>query len=196
MPTRTSPVTVYISAASDLMAERDALARMIVELPVTLAWHIVQSPLEGEPLDREAIQAADLHLLLMGGDIRAPVGLEWYLARQAQRRSVAFLKTGVARTPAGQVFVQQARVRWRSFKGVADLIRQVRQVLVEHLLQEATRYDLSDEEIGRLKAFLEEESAQSTDETDRSAGHSAVVLSRERFMPSEGVPLEVPPEES
>jgi hypothetical protein len=37
------PVTIYISASPTLMAAREALARMIAELPVTLAWHIVQT---------------------------------------------------------------------------------------------------------------------------------------------------------
>jgi len=49
------PVIIYISAAPNLMAEREALARMIAELPVTLAWHIVQTPAEAEPLDLESL---------------------------------------------------------------------------------------------------------------------------------------------
>ena len=62
-------VTIYISAASDLMAEREALARLIAELPVTLAWRIVQSPVEAEPIDTEALLNADLYFVLMGADI-------------------------------------------------------------------------------------------------------------------------------
>jgi hypothetical protein len=73
-----APVTIYISAASDLMAERETLARMIAELPVTLAWRIAQTPVsQTDSLDTEALQVADLHFLLMGTDIRAPVGLDW-----------------------------------------------------------------------------------------------------------------------
>jgi hypothetical protein len=71
------PTTIYISAASDLMAEREALARMIAALPVTLAWRIVQTPVaDVDPLDLEALGSADLYFLVMGSDIRAPVGLE------------------------------------------------------------------------------------------------------------------------
>jgi hypothetical protein len=47
------PVTIYVSASPNLMAEREALARMIAELPVTLVWHIVQTPLEAKPIDIE-----------------------------------------------------------------------------------------------------------------------------------------------
>ena len=39
------PVVIYISAAGDLLPERETLARMIAALPVTLTWHVVQTPL-------------------------------------------------------------------------------------------------------------------------------------------------------
>jgi len=60
------PVTIYVSASPNLMAEREALARMIAELPVTLVWHIVQTPLEAKPIDIKAVQSADLFFLIMG----------------------------------------------------------------------------------------------------------------------------------
>ncbi len=94
-------VIIYISAASDLVAEREALARMVVELPVTLAWHICQTPTGAERLDGESLQAADLYLLLMATDIRAPVGMELHMALQAGKKVNAFLKRAVPRTPAG-----------------------------------------------------------------------------------------------
>lgn len=184
-----SPVTIYISAASDLTAERDALARMIADLPVTLAWRIAQTPGEGESLDREAAQAADLHLLVMGTDIRAPVGLEWALVKRAGRPTVAFLKQDVVRTPAGQVFVNQARLSWRRFTDTADLSRQVQRVLAEHLLRHAVQYALTPVEVEQLEALR---AAEADTEAEKPAGgevadHSAVILSRERFVPSEGV---------
>ncbi len=52
-------VTIYISAAPDLMAERETLARMIAELPVTLPWHIVQTPTEAEPIDTDALGCSE-----------------------------------------------------------------------------------------------------------------------------------------
>ncbi len=197
MTARSSPVLVYISAASDLMAERDALARAIVELPVTLAWEIVQSPLEEAPVDRDALRRADLYILVMGGDIRAPVGLEWHLARRAGRPVIAFLKRGIARTPAGHIFVQDAHVPWRPFATPGDLSAQVQRLLAEHLVEHAGQYALTREEVRRLKALLEDTEEHPADvETDRSAGRSAVVLSAERFMPRDGVALGQPPEEA
>lgn len=181
------PVTIYISAASDLMAEREALGRMIAALPVTLAWHIVQTPLGVELLDLEAVRLADLHLLVLGGDIRAPVGLEWHTARYARRPSLAFLKQGLARTLAGQAFVRDVNVAWQSFTDAAGLSRQVERALAEHLIHHAVHYVLTPAEVEQLAALHPTETKLTPLTKSEDAGHSAIILSRERFMPSEGV---------
>lgn len=181
-------VTLYISAASDLYVERDMLARMIAELPVSVVWRVLQTPLSSEPLNVEALQSANLHVLIIGSDIRAPVGLE---LRHAQRPVVAFLKHDVARTPAGQVFINEARVDWRRFEDAHDLRRQVQRVVARHLLRHATAYALSPEEIERLEDLLSaDEAGSEQDEQEGGAGDSAVILSRERFRPSEGVEID------
>jgi hypothetical protein len=182
------PVIIYISAASDLMVERETLARMIARLPVTLAWQIVQSPLEGEMLDLDALQGADLHLLLMGMDIRAPIGLEWRMAVYAGRQTIAFLKTNVARTMAGQSFVRETGVGWKPFSGPADLNRQAQQALIDHLLTYDSHYALTPVEVEQLQTLkAEEASPTQTDPAGLEAGRSAVILSRERYEPSEGI---------
>jgi hypothetical protein len=181
------PVTIYISAASDLMAEREALGRMIAGLPVTLAWRIGQTPLEAEPLDLEAVRQADMYFLLLGGDIRAPVGLEWYTAAYARRPVSAFLKQGLARTLAGQAFVRDTGVDWQPFSDAAHLRRQVERLLVEYLLRHAVRFALTPAEVERLTALLKPETEPEQPAGGEGTGHSAVILSRERFMPSEGV---------
>jgi len=181
------PATIYISAASDLMAEREALARMIAELPVTLAWRIMQTPIGEEPLDLETLAAADLYLLVMGGDIRAPVGLEWHTAQRSHRPGRAFLKRGIARTPAGQVFVGQQNRPWQPFHDAADLSRQVRRLLVEHLLEHALRYQLTPAEFEQLTHLQEKADVAEPSGSGGEAGRSAVILSRERFTPSGGV---------
>jgi hypothetical protein len=91
---------LYISAATDLDYERDLLGRLVTEIPVTLGWHIRQSPSRGESPDLEAVTHVDLHLLLLGSDIRAPFGLEWFVSRRAERRPVLFLMEGTLRTTA------------------------------------------------------------------------------------------------
>jgi hypothetical protein len=184
--TANSLVTIYISAASDLMAEREALGRMIAALPVTLAWHIVQTPTAAEPLDLEAVHQADLHLLALGGDIRAPVGLEWHTAYHVGRPTLAFLKQGLARTPAGQAFVREVNLAWQPFSDASDLSRQVQQALVEYLLRHALHYALTPAEVEQLSALPTSET-KPTSASGEEAAHSAVILSRERFMPREGI---------
>jgi len=189
---RNQPVIIYISAASDLMAEREALARLIAELPVSLPWRIVQTPMEAEPLDQAAVAAADLYFLIMGADIRAPVGSELHLARQAERPIIAFAKRGVTHTPAGQVFRQQAQLPWRSFKDAADLARQVQRLMAEHLLSQALPYGLTPEEVVQLEQLLQAAPATGQEIKADGAGHSAVLLSRERYLPSDGIIIDEP----
>ncbi|MCB0210911.1 MAG: hypothetical protein KDJ52_16345 [Anaerolineae bacterium] len=184
-------VTIYISAASDLMAEREALARLIAELPVTLAWRIVQSPVEAEPIDTEALLNADLYFVLMGADIRAPVGLELHTAQRARMSIVGFAKRGVAYTPAGQIFMKDshAAITWQPFKTTADLLRQVQRTIIEHLLRHAARYTLTPPEMANLQQLLTQQQPNVSTEAE-GTGHSAVILSRERFIPSEGIIIE------
>jgi hypothetical protein len=181
------PVTIYISAASDLMAEREALGRMIANLPVTLAWHIVQTPLGAEPLDLEEVRRADLYLLALGSDVRAPVGLEWYTAYHARRSIHAFLKQGQARTMAGQAFARDTGADWQPFVDTADLRRRVERLLAEHLLRHAGRYVLTPVELEGLTALLTSHQEREQSAAGQGTGHSAVILSRERYLPSEGV---------
>ena len=184
------PVIIYISAASDLMAEREALARMIATLPVTLPWRVVQSPLGEAPLDQTALATTDLHFLVMGSDIRAPIGLEWHTIRHYERPSVAFLKKNLPRTPAGQIFVRQTKVAWRPFTDAADLGRQAQQILAEHLQQNAITYTLTTAEIEQLATLRETGTTSEPPTEGQDAGRSAVILSRERYTPSEGTVIE------
>nr|WP_290667588.1 hypothetical protein [Ardenticatena sp.] len=193
MPSKPVPadtvVTVYIAAANDVAAERDALARMVAELPVTLAFHVVQSPLEG-PIDQQALAEADLFVLVLGHDIRAPVGLEWRLARRAQRPLVVAVKAGVSRTPAGREFLHTLDVPPHTYQTVGDLVRLVQQRLAMRLLEEAQRLALDENERAALQRLVQAESAPQSDASRGEAGESAVILSRERFRPSRGHTVE------
>jgi hypothetical protein len=187
-------VLFYISAATDLETEREVLGRAVAEVPVDLAWRVVQSPAGNGPVDRDAVTNAGLHVLIMGGDIRAPVGLEWQLALQAGRQPVALLKQEATRTPAGQQFVRLVRDAqdWVPFAGAADLRRKVLSLLAEHILDHAAYYVLKPDEIAYLMAWQKELASQPAavdEETRGGAGESSILLSRERFEPSGGVLL-------
>ena len=95
---------LYISAADDLKPERDLLSRIVTEIPVTLAWQINFSPYGTKTLVEKFIHDANLHLLILGGDIRAPIGYEWHISRNLYRKPKLFLKDGIARTPAAADF--------------------------------------------------------------------------------------------
>ncbi|MDQ4076092.1 MAG: hypothetical protein M3220_07575, partial [Chloroflexota bacterium] len=102
----TEQVRLYISAASDLEGEREILGRAVTEIPVDLGWRIAQSPRRNDPVDEDAVVRADVHVLLLGSDIRAPVGLEWLAARRAGQQPLPFLKRDVRRTPAAMEFIR------------------------------------------------------------------------------------------
>ncbi len=184
-------VKIYISASPDLMPERETAAKMIAELPVSLPWHILQTPIEARPVDVEALIGVDLYFLVMGADIRAPVGLELHFARQGNQRVMAYLKRGVPLTPAGQVFIRQSNLNWHPYLEAADLGKQIQQHIVRYLLNRAIEYALLPTEVEQLKQLLV---AGQTDkeppQQNEGAGHSAVLLSRKHYEPGEGILIE------
>lgn len=184
-------VLLYISAAGDLEAEREVLGRVATEVPIDLGWRVVQSPLGNGPVDLEAVAQADVHVLVLGSDIRAPIGLEWLVARQATRPPTAFLKADTLRTPGEQSFVRMVEdvQPWIPYRSTAELQRAVLALLSDHLLDNIVRYVLRPEqvvEIGRWREALGEP-AEPVDEATQGAGDSSVLLSRERFTPTGGV---------
>lgn len=193
-------VLLYISAAQDLEREREILGRAVVDIPVTLGWRIVQSPVHGSQVEQDAILNSDLHLLLLGGDIRAPIGFEWRIARQARKRTELFLKQRIERTPAAQAFIRHVKeiAEWKPFRSGSDLRLQVLKLISNHILARAGNYQLSPAEIESLIAWQKElDTAEvSTDEEQRGVtGESSVILSVERYVPSEGVLLKKPGED-
>ncbi|MBN1246196.1 MAG: hypothetical protein JXC32_00990 [Anaerolineae bacterium] len=185
-------VLFYISAASDMAAEREILGRALAEVPVDLAWRVVQSPAGNGPVDLEAVIDADLHILVMGHDIRAPVGLEWQVARRHGRQPIAYLKTDVLRTPAGREFVRLVREvqAWTPFGDAASLRRDVLRTIAAYLLDRALTFALSPAEVARLRRWQDELeiSTEAVDEETRGgAGDSAILISRERFEPTGGI---------
>lgn len=187
MPDR---ILLYISAASDLALERETLSKAAIEIPTSLAWRIKQTPGPNEKLDPAAVARADVHLLIIGNDIRAPVGAEWQAARHAGHTPALFLKN-VPHTPAATIFIRDLEryAAWHPYDDVAELRRQMLTLLVEHILERTDYYRISPSELQKLRAFqkqLDAEAKKSIDQTRGGAGASSVVLSTERFIPSEG----------
>src|SRR3990170_6621853 len=185
-------VLLYISAAPDLELERDLLSRTATEIPVTLGWRIVHTPLRGEPPDLVAVTQADVHLFILGVDIQAPIGHEWFAAREAGKFPKMFLKGDTVRTPAAQAYVREmsAHVTWINFKDISDLHHQVLGLLADHLIDNAIYFQLRPAEYEQLENWRQELSSggvKHVEGTRGGAGASSVVLSTERYVPSEGV---------
>lgn len=185
-------VLVYVSAGPDLQREREILGRAVTEVPVPLGWRVVQSPSGDAPADLDAAARADVHLLLLGSDIRAPIGREWIAARRAGRRPVPLLKQGVQQTPAAQSFRRyiEEQMAWRPFRDGMELRSLGLRLLADHILARAQHYALSPLELARLQAWRSklEGPGKRVDEVTRGgAASSGIVLSPERYVPSEGV---------
>lgn len=192
---------IYISAASDLEYERDLLGRTITEIPVTLGWRIEQTPARGKPPDLEAVANADVHLILLASDIRAPIGIELLVARRSGNRPIFLKKSNTIHTPAAQEFSREIEKTeaWRTFRHIADLRHQVLKLLGDHLLKNASYYALRPSEFDNLKTWrkqLEERAPEIIEETRGGAGESGVILSPERYVPSNGILIEKPDDKS
>lgn len=189
-------VLLYISAASDLKREREVLSKAVTEIPVDLGWRIVQSPRGSQPLDLAAVRQADVHLLLLGGDIRAPIGQEWHTAVRAGRRPVLLLKQMEMRTAAALDFIRYVEqvASWQRFGDTAELRWVVLQLLGDHIWNQGERYGLTLAEVERLKEWREElvkRAEAAGDEPVRGGvGESSILFSQERYTPSKGVLIE------
>ncbi len=181
---------LYISAATDMEMEREIAARSVIAIPADVTWRIEQSPRKNEPVDRRAIAQADGHLLLLGGDIRAPVGLEWMTARHFGLRPLPLLKQGVNRTPAAEDFRRYIadQVGWQAFAKVTELQRTIQLWLGRQILDQAALYGLSPDEVVHLQRWLSiaETEPVRPDETFGGAGDSSLIFSKDHYEPSTG----------
>jgi hypothetical protein len=190
-------VLIYISAAGDLTFEREVLGRAITEIPTTLAWRIIQTPLAADEPDLDFLAQADVHLLLLGTDVRAPVGVEWLASRRVGHMPALFLRKGSAHTQAAHAFINELQryTEWRRYEDVADLRKQVLLLLADHILSQHDYYQVKDDEFDKLQTWrreLRRSKRQKVDDTRGGAGDSSIILSAERYMPSDGILLHDP----
>jgi len=188
---------LYISAANDLQIERDLLSRSVTEIPVTLGWQINLSPIGEKMVDENLIIDADLHILILGMDIRAPIGFEWYISRRMERKPAFFRKTGIPRTLAAGDFVRSLShySNWLTFDNLADLRYQALMHIGQTILDQADYFAIQQKENEKLSTFmkdLDDKQLEQPDGVNGSAGENSVILSRERFTPKGGVLIQAP----
>ena len=190
---------IFASVGPDLEVEREVIGKVIARLPVSLGWVIKYTPVRGERVASalDAVAASHFYVLLLGGDIRAPVGSELYVARQTGKRVLAFLKN-VARTPAARVFVKDASLDWERFRAADELGPLLQRALIGQILEGAQTYSLSPVDWETLTALLAELADQEEPERQheevapgyRGAGEDAVIVAPGRDLPGHGVLIE------
>jgi len=135
---------LFVSATQDLEAERAVVGRAIAQLPVQIGIEIRRTPLSGASYETiyELIGNVDRFYFLMGEDITAPAGAEWFSAWKLER-SILPLRRVSRRTPAAQDFMRSARIEWTRFHNGDELARIVALDLIRILNHAKNRYGLT-----------------------------------------------------
>lgn len=165
---------LFVSATRDLEDERAVIGRAIARLPVQIGVEIRRTPLLGAPYEDvyELIGNVDRVYFLMGEDITAPAGMEWFIAWKLER-SVLPLRRGNRRTPAAQEFMRGIPVKWFTFGNPADLARLITLDLTRILNHPKNRYGLTLTELEQLNLYaksVEQHGLQVTGEAGGAQG--------------------------
>lgn len=190
---------IFTSVAPDLRAEREIIGRAIASLPVSLGWVINSTPSAGERLGpaMDAVAVADFYVILLGTDIRAPMGSEFVVARRTGKTILACVKD-VLHTPAARVFMRDVSLAWKHYGAEEELGPFLQMSLIEQILKGAESYGISPLDWETLSALLSElrHREQLKPETGklppgyRGAGKDAVIVTPGRDISQDGVLIE------
>lgn len=144
---------LFVSATSDLEAERSVIGTALAQLPARNRVEIRRTAAAGDTYDNifEHIANCDRVFFLLGQDITAPAGQEWYLALELERPIIP-LRKDVTMTPAGRSFLHGTHCAWKAFKTAGELERMAGALLVDILLNPRNRYGLTVAERHLLRA--------------------------------------------
>lgn len=142
--TMAETLRLFVSATNDLEAERALIGRAVAQLPVQIGIEIRRTPARGAAYEEifELISNVDRVYFLMGEDITAPSGAEWFLAWKLER-SLLPLRLVSRRTPAAQDFMRLYPGKWAAFATGDELMRIVTLDLARILQHPTNRYGLS-----------------------------------------------------
>ena len=147
---------LFVSATHDLETARAVIGRAVADLPVEIGVEIRRTPVTGAAYDDifELVANVDRFYFLLGRDITAPAGAEWYLAWKLER-SVMPLAAHVQRSPAAQEFARAALIKWQPFRTEVDLLRLVTLDLARILQHPTNRYGLTVSELELLNLHVQ-----------------------------------------
>jgi hypothetical protein len=144
---------LFVSATKDLEQERAVIGRAVAQLPVQIGIEIRRTPARGATYEDifELISNVDRVYFLMGEDITAPSGAEWFNAWKLER-SILPLRRVNRPTPAAQDFMRLYPGKWIPFPTSMELARIVTLDLARILLHATNRYGLTVTEMELLTA--------------------------------------------
>jgi hypothetical protein len=176
------PIRLFVSSSPDLAPEREIVGQAVAALPVDVGWEIKHTIGPGQD-DREAltfVERCHFHLLLLGGDFAAPMGVELLKAQRQRIRVLAFRKD-VPYSPAARRLLRRLDVLWTTFETPLELRREVSQALAIAILERGEHFGLHVDEILALLEITdshEEKETAGEMERRRGAGRGAVILGR------------------
>jgi len=185
---------LFVSATKDLEAERAIIGRAVAELPVKIGIEIRRTPAAGAAYEDiyELIANCDRVYFLMGRDITAPSGAEWFLAWKLER-SILPLRLAGLPTLAGQDFVRLLPSSdWKRFRNGDELARIVTLDLIDLLNHPKNRYGLTVTELELLNLHRQRVSKLRTKEMAEPGGAEGggVLLDLGHREPIMGVALD------
>ena len=147
---------LFVSATNDLEAERAVIGKAIARLPVQIGVEIRRTPAAGASIEtiHELIANVDRFFFLMGQDITAPAGAEWFLAWKLER-SILALRNASRPTPAAQEFNRGVPLEWKPFRSAAELARLITLDVTRILQHPKNRYGLTVSELELLNGHAE-----------------------------------------
>ena len=174
-------LSLYISAAAEMDAECELIGQLLAGLPRSARWTIKRTPMAGtnELLDLAALINSSIYVILLGADLKAPMGVEWEAAGAAGIRRLAYRCTTRVASPAAGSFAREAGAVWQRYDEPHALLRQFERGLIQTLINGTPGYGLDLQAISELAARLQELDDQPDEpqtEDRRGAGHGGVIL--------------------
>ncbi len=173
-------LVLYVSAAAEMDPECELLGQLLAALPRSARWTIKRTPGSGEPAnpDLTALRSATAYVMLLGGDLVAPMGVEWTAAENAGVTRFAYRRRDRVASPAAASFARESGVHWESYGTAGEFAAHFERALIAELVQGTPGYGLDLRIIEELAARLHElESLERPDdESRRGAGQGGVIL--------------------
>ena len=146
---------IFVATTLDLEAERTVIGRAIAELPMHLAVEIRRTPplLPTHEEIFERIANCNRVYFLIGNDITAPAGQEWFLSWRLER-SILPLRKSLRPTPAAQEFQRLSPLPWVDFRSATELARIIALDVARMVKHPANRYGLTVPELERLESYI------------------------------------------